>query len=139
MDRATLAQIVHRRLRGLATDAGLSFAAVGDQPEGDYTDAIDQALRSLGLIDPETGALDISLATTDQENALISSVTGELLTQLQLHYATLVDIKAGERDEKLSQIRAAIAATSTSSTTTSGSRTVQVRSLTRRADDYVFS
>lgn len=138
MDRATLAQTVHRRLRALAEDAGLSTTASGSQTEGDYTDAIDAALRALGLVDPDTGALDISFAQVAQHNSLIGMVSGEMLVQLEVHYATLTDIKVGDREEKLSQIRAAVRALgSTAGTVAAGAGSVvAVRKLTRRADDY---
>lgn len=143
MNRATLAATCHRRLRALATDANLSPAANGLQTEGDYTDAIDAALRALGMVHPETGELDISTAPIEQHNALIEATTREMLTQLQLHYAALTDIKIGDREEKLSQIRSAIAAVAndnTSSNTSSiGGRKVEQRRLTRRADDYEFN
>lgn len=135
--RVDIAEIVHRRLRGLATDAGLSFATTGNLTEGDYTDAISAALRSVGAVDPDTDVIDVALITTATLDTVIGQTSSEMLSQLELHYATLTDIKVGPREEKLSQIRTAIAAIS-GRTGGSGSGRIVIRKLTRRADDYEF-
>lgn len=135
--RAQLAATIHRRLRGLATDAQLSPAAAGELTEGDYTDAIDAGLRSIGAINADTDALDISLVTTAQLNTLLQLVEADMLRQLQRHYAVAVDLKAGQREEKLSQIGAAIRAMGSSSSGGSGGGgAIVVRPLKREAKDY---
>lgn len=135
MDRATLATLVHRRLSSLASDAGLTTQASDGQSEGSYTDAIDAALRTLGAYEATTGLLDSSLLTVAQHNQAISLVTQSMLQLLQFHYSTLVDIKVGAREEKLSQIRQALAGLAGSGAG-SAARQVMLRPLARQADDY---
>lgn len=131
--RIELAGIVHRRLRGLATDAGLSTAANGTLTEGDYTDAIGAALRAVGV----ASAAELTDGNLDQA---IGATTREMLLQLELHYAALTDIKAGERDEKLSQIRAALTTINASGRAgASSGAQITVRKLTRRAADFEWS
>lgn len=139
--RAEIAATVHRRLRALATDAELTTAPSGEQTEGDYTDAVDAALRAAGCVDAETDAVDVALVTSANLDAVIAATTREVLIQLAFHYAVLTDIRAGERDEKLSQIGAAVRALGSSSggSGASAGRPVIVKQLTRRADDYEFS
>lgn len=135
MDRATIAATIHRKLGQLATDAGLSTAATTGQSEGSYSDAIDAALRQLGAYDTNTLLLDAGLVPITSINTLLRLVEGEMLDRLQRHYALLVDIKVGQRDEKLSQIRAAIASLASSAGGRSGAPVI-VRPLARKADDY---
>jgi len=49
--RQELAQMAHARLSDLATAFSLSYAASGDNTEGDYTRAVDAALREMGAVD----------------------------------------------------------------------------------------
>jgi|FLYN01.1.fsa_nt_gi hypothetical protein len=134
--RAELAAMVHRKLGQLATDASLSTTASGDQTEGSYTDAIDAGLRSVGAIDPETDLADVRWLDAGLLDTCLDAIEREVLERLQRHYAVLTDIKVGERDEKLSQIGAAIAKLTGSGRPGGGK--VVVRGLRRRADDYEF-
>lgn len=136
MTRAQIAAAVHRKLGQLATDAGLSTAESGDQTEGSYTDAIDAALRQLGAYDPDTEALDAALVGISSINALLRIVEGEMLERLQRHYALLTDIKVGQRDEKLSQIGAALRALAAAGATNRAGAPVIARPLRREAYDF---
>lgn len=136
MNRATIAATVHRKLGALATDASLSTTASGDQTEGSYTDAIDAALRQLGAYDPDTEALDATLVPIALHNTLLRVVEGEMLDRLQRHYALLTDRKVGSRDEKLSQIGAALARLGSSSGSSNRGGPVIVRPLLRANPDF---
>lgn len=134
--RASIAATVHRGLRALATDAALSTAA-GEQTEGDYTDAIDAALRSIGAVDVDTDLPDVSLVTSAQLNTLLQLAEAHILRQLQRHYAVAVDLRTGQRDEKFSQVAAALRALSGSSSSGGGGGgAIVVRPLKREAKDY---
>lgn len=135
MDRATIAATVHRKLGALASDAGLLTTASEGQSEGSYTDAIDAALRQLGAYDAETLELDATLVPITSINTLLRLVEGEMLERLQRHYALLTDLKVGQRDEKLSQIGAAIRALGSSSAGGSG-RPVIAKVLRRVTPDF---
>lgn len=137
--RAEIAAIVHRKLGGLASDASLSTTASGEQTEGSYTDAIDAGLRSLGALDADTDLPDIRALEAGQLDTLLGLVEGEALALLQRHYATLTDIRVGERDEKLSQISAQIAKLKPSGGAGGGGGRIVIRTLTREAVDYEFS
>jgi hypothetical protein len=135
--RADIAGLVHRALGALATDAALTTTDDGaGQTEGSYTDAIDYGLRAVGAIDADTDAIDVGLITVATLDDLLQVVKRAMLERLQLHYATVVDLQVGQREEKLSQIGAAIARLLGSSA--SGSARVTVRPLRRAARDYDF-
>lgn len=96
-----LATRLHRDLSALATEAGWSVAATPDQALGSYTDPIADAKTQLGMS-------DLSLATNQQLRQLRRLALAACLDRLDTYYATLVDIRVGERDEKLSQLRASL-------------------------------
>ena len=133
--RAEVAARVHRKLAGLASDAGLVTIASGAQTEGDYTDAIDAGLRAVGAIDAETDLPDERALTAAAVDTLLDAVEREVLERLQRHYAVLTDLRVGDRDEKFSQIGGAIARL-TGASSASGPGKVVVRTLRREARDY---
>lgn len=133
--RTALAEAVHRKLGQLAADAGLTTIPATGQTEGSYTDAVDTGLRTVGAIDPETDQPDVRALDTTHIDGCMDAIERAMLERLQWHYAVLTDITVGDRDEKLSQIGAALARIG-------GSQrrgTVIMRPLRRRADDYEFS
>lgn len=132
--RALLAARVARKLSALATDASLSSTPAGTQTEGDYTDAIDAGLRSVGAINPETDLPDVRYLDSSNIDSVMDQVQREMLERLQGYYASLVDIEVGPRKEKLSQIGAAIARMT--SAASSGGGKVVARTLGHRAADY---
>lgn len=134
MTRANLAARVARKLSALATDAGLDTTAAGDLTEGHYTDAVDAGLRAVGAVDPETDQTDIRWLDSTTIDTCADLIEREMLERLGRYYATLVDIEAGPRKEKLSQIGAALARMT--SAPQSGGAKVVVRKLGRLADDY---
>lgn len=135
--RAALAARVARKLSTLATDASLSYVAAGALTEGDYTDAIDSGMRAIGAINPETDLPDVRYIDSSTIDSLADQVEREMLERLSRYYATLTDIKAGPRDEKLSQIGAAIGRMT--SAPTAGGAKVVARRLSRYTPDYELS
>lgn len=108
ISRSSVAAIVHDRLGALATDKSLSTAASGSLTEGDYTYAIDSALRRLGAIEPEGAVPDVRYLDISEVEDLIGLVITVMLEQLQIEYSSEVDISVGPRRESLSQISKAI-------------------------------
>lgn len=136
--RSDLAQTIHRKLAALATDASLSTTANGAQTEGDYTDAVDAGLRSAGAIDSETDLPDVRWLDATTVDIALDAIEREMLKRLQRHYATVVDLKIGPRDEKLSQISKHLAslAGGGDGAASQGSRKVVTRKLIYQVDDY---
>lgn len=136
--RSELATTVARKLSGLASDAELSLLASGAQTEGDYTDAIDAGLRAVGAIDEETDLVDVRALTAANLDICLDAIEREMLKRLQRHYAVMPDLRVGERDEKLSQIGAALARLvgSGSGSGGGGGGKVVIRNLRREARDY---
>ncbi len=101
--RAEIASRADAKLGRLADDRSLSTTASGTLSEGDYTYAIDAALRAVGATDPETGGVDIRWL--DPENVLtaIDVTVQEMLERLQMDYATETDVSLGPRRESFSQ------------------------------------
>lgn len=135
--RAQLADKVHRKLDALATDASLSTTSSGTQTEGSYTDAVDAGLRAVGAIDAETDLPDVRYLDSSLLDSCLDAVEREMLERLARHYAVLTDIQVGERQEKLSQIAAAIGRL-TGSGGGKASGKVVVRQLRRYTPDYEF-
>lgn len=96
-----LAQRLHRDLAALAADARWSPAATEGQAQGHYTDAISDAIADVGLE-------DLADATHAQLKRVRQLALGACLERLELRYAAMTDLKVGQRDEKLSQIGAAL-------------------------------
>lgn len=107
ISRAALTTTVAARLGGLATDAGLSATPSASGPNGDYSAAIDEALRSLDA-DNEWGDPDITELDDDKINDLIEATVGSMLQSLRSTYALETDVSLGPRRESRSQIAASI-------------------------------
>lgn len=105
--RGQLATMIAVSLRGLATDAALSATATGDKPEGDYSQAIDEALRSLGAVGLY-GDPDVTRLTAQQINDAVESGRTSMLQLLRGDYALETDVSLGPRSEDRSQIAASI-------------------------------
>ncbi len=105
--RAHLAQHVAGRLADLATEAALSSTAAGDTPEGDYSAAIDEALRSLGAI-TRWGDADVTALHASKVNDAVDSATTAMLQRLRARYALQTDVTLGPRSESRSQIAGSI-------------------------------
>jgi len=110
LSRAAIATRVEARLSSLASDAGLSTAATTGKTEGDYSYAIDAALRQIGAIDPETAQPDIRYLGTSDIDSVLQMAEREMLQQLHRYYVLQVDISVGQRRESLSQIAKSIEA-----------------------------
>lgn len=134
--RAELATLVNRQLDSLATDASLTTTPSAGQTEGSYTDAIDAGLRNIGAINPETDQPDIRYLESSSLDAALQLIESAMLDRLQRRYLLLVDIDAGDRSEKLSQIAAAIARISGNGSSSGGGRKVIVRKLSHQAEDF---
>ncbi|HEX9441330.1 MAG TPA: hypothetical protein VF909_16715, partial [Roseiflexaceae bacterium] len=133
--RAELAAITARQLAALASDAGYSTTASGAQTEGNYTDAVDAGLRSVGAIDPESDTPDIRGLTQALLDSCLQAIERAMLERLQRYYALMVDTEAGPIKEKLSQIAAGLKSL-TSSGQGGKAGAVVVRNLRRSAADY---
>lgn len=111
MDRARLAQYVHRTLQDLPKGAGWSFAERDEDgvtlTEGDYTDSIDDALRALGFVDVD-GVPDETLLLESDFLTVAREVMGYALERLDNYYATVNDTMAGPLRVYRSQIKTAI-------------------------------
>ena len=104
MTRAAIATRVSEKLGRLASERSYSTTASGAKTEGDYTYAIDTALRKLDAIDPETALPDIRFLDYDDLQTMLESVEQEMIEKLQRDYSVEVDIRVGQRSENLSQI-----------------------------------
>lgn len=106
--RANIAARADRKLGRLASDRSLSTALSGSQTEGDYTDAVDAALRSVGAVNPETATPDVRYLEPASVNTAIDVCVQEMLEYLRMDYATETDVSLGPRRESLSQKAAQI-------------------------------
>lgn len=106
--RANIAAAVNRKLGRVATDRSYSTAASGAQTEGDYTDAVDDALRSLGAINPETGLVDVRWLDENLVKSAIDTALQAMLERAAIDYGVEVDISLGPHSERLSQKREAV-------------------------------
>lgn len=84
--RGEAAAVVHRRLGTLATEKGLDTCADQNGPNGDYTDAIDEALRATGACG-NYGEPDITRVQTSEVNTLLDAIYAAMLQHLQSSYA----------------------------------------------------
>lgn len=101
MTRQELANRLHRDLGALAVDAGWSTTASDGQPDGSYTDPIDDALLAAGVD-------DVTLVASADLVPIRQAALAGCLERLERHYATLVDTTTGPLSQKLSQTREAI-------------------------------
>lgn len=118
VDRDVLARYVHRSISELARGAAWSTASRADGADtlsqGDYTDAIDSALREQGYVDID-GAPDASLVDALDFETVANSVKQLSLERLQAYYATVVDTVGGPIRIYRSQVAKALAPYSLSS------------------------
>lgn len=136
LSRAELAARVHAKLERLATAASFSTTLSGALTEGSYTYAVDAGLRAVGAIDPETDLPDVRWLTSAQIDTALDEIEREMLERLMRYYATAVDTKVGSRDEKLSQVGAALKALTGGGGAGGGGGRVVVRKLRHEAGDF---
>ena len=105
--RQGIVAIVAARLSALATDASLSDTATGDTPEGDYTHAIDEALRQAGAVN-RWGDPDVTQLIGSKVNDVIEATATATLQLLRTTYALQTDVSLGPRRESRSQIAVSI-------------------------------
>ena len=101
--RAQIATRVAEKLGRLASDRSLSNVGSGSKTEGDYTYAIDAALRNIGAINPETGNVDIRYVEASQVDTALTIAETEMMERLHRDYIVEVDTSIGSRSESLSQ------------------------------------
>lgn len=133
--RANLAARADDKLARLASDRSLSTAASGALTEGDYTYAVDAALRAVGATNPETGLPDVRYLEPGDVLTALDTVVREMLERLRFDYATETDVSLGPRRESLSQKARAIGEMLTSGDG-KGSGRVIMRPLRRRHGDF---
>lgn len=107
ISRDEIAVRLERRLGALATDAALSMTPAATGPQGDYSEAIDEALRAVGAIN-RYGDPDVTRVETAQVNDLIESAQAAMLQVVRASYALETDVTLGPRREMRSQISASI-------------------------------
>lgn len=107
LTRAGLAAIVADRLGAIASERNWSTAVNGALTEGDYTYAIDAALRDLELLDAEHEP-DITKAEHRHYNTLIEVVERYMLAKAERSLAMRVDLQLGPRRQAFSQQAAAL-------------------------------
>lgn len=135
--RTQIAAQVHARLGQLATDYSLSTTPSGASTEGSYTYAVDNGLRAMGAINPETGQVDIRYLEAGDALTVIDLVEQEMLKRVQRSALTEVDVSLGPRRESLSQKAAMIGAAMNGGGKGGGGRVV-IRTLRHQAEDYEF-
>jgi len=102
--RSSIAARIEEKLGRLADDRNLSTTSSGTKTEGDFTYAIDAALRMVGSIDPQTGAPDIRWLDQESVQDALDYTEAEMLEQLLNDYSADVDLTIGPRKESYSQI-----------------------------------
>ncbi|MFZ1755031.1 MAG: hypothetical protein WBO46_14980 [Caldilineaceae bacterium] len=103
LTRQGILSVVSARIAALATDAGLSSTASGDLPEGDYTYAIDEALRQVGAVN-RWGDPDVTALATAKANDVLEAAVTAMVQRLRSTYALKTDTSLGPRRESFSQI-----------------------------------
>jgi hypothetical protein len=106
--RANIAAAAHRKMGRVATDRSYSTTSSGTQTEGDYTDAVDDALRTVGAIDPKTGEPDVRWLDPEQVKGAIDVTLQAMLERAAIDYGVEVDFTIGPHSERLSQKREAL-------------------------------
>lgn len=107
VSRADIAQAVAARIADLASDAGLVYTPNADGPDGDYSRAIDEALRAVGAV-TRYGDPDVTQLLSNQINDVIESTQTAVLQRLRSRYALVTDVSLGPRRESRSQIAGSI-------------------------------
>lgn len=136
--RAGIATQVDTRMAALADEYSLSTTPSGALTEGSYTYAIDNGLRAIGAIDPETGQVDIRWLDAGDVLTCIDLVEAEILKQVQRSAVTETDVRLGPRQESRSQ-KAAMIGKLMGGEGGGGSSRVVMRPLRRVTRDYDFS
>lgn len=103
ISRHELAQAAQTRLGALVREKGLLCAPSHLGPDGDYTAAIDEALRAVGAVGPY-GEPDVTCVAAGDINNLIDATYGNMLQRLQSDYLLDTDVSLGPRRENRSQI-----------------------------------
>lgn len=101
--RRRMAILLEERLGQLAAEACWSRQANSAGPDGDYSTAIDEALRALGACDT-LGEPDIVRLQPEQINDALEAAQRNLLQRLRADYALSTDVSLGPRRESRSQI-----------------------------------
>lgn len=101
--RSEIAALVAGQISAIATDAGYATTANASGPEGDYSAAIDEALRSNAAMN-RWGDPDITLLEGSQVNQVIESAKVAMLQKARASYALETDVTLGPRSESRSQI-----------------------------------
>lgn len=148
VSRQVLAQITHRKLGRVSIELGFTSEAAGLLTEGAYTDAVDEALRSYGAINDETGRPDIRYLDEDAVKAIVDLTTQAMLERGAIDYGVEVDITLGPHTEKLSQKQSALAELAgisggpggqSGGSSGAGNRQVLTRDLSHDRQDYRWS
>jgi hypothetical protein len=101
--RAMIAAAVAARMTTIVTDAALSSTASATGPEGDYSAAVDEALRALGAVNA-WGDPDVTQLDPAKVNDVIDAAQNALLVRLRATYSLETDVSLGPRRESRSQI-----------------------------------
>lgn len=105
--RAQLASMIASQLSTLASDAGLGRAPSAAGPDGDYSEAIDEALRAMGAVGAH-GEPDVTALPLNKINDCVESGRVAMLQRLRAKYALKTDVSLGPRRESYSQIAQSI-------------------------------
>lgn len=105
--RAEIASAVAAMISALASDIGLVTTPNASGPEGDYSAAIDEALRAVGAM-TRWGDPDVTRLGPGQINAVIEATKISMLQKARVGYALQTDVSLGPRSENLSQIAGSI-------------------------------
>jgi len=136
MTRAEIATRIHHKLGALATDKSLSMTPAGDLTEGDYTYAIDGALRQVGAIDEESDLPNVRWLEAAMLDFVFEAVEINMLMRLNNEYATDVDINLGPLSESRSQIARQLAMRTGKTSNQPGSRKISQRRLRYNFPDF---
>lgn len=105
--REELVDIVDERLGLLASNASLTRRGDDDETEGDYTHALDAALRTVGAVDP-AGLPDVRYLDSNTLDQCLDELELNMLHRLHRYWSTKTDYTIGPRTERISQVNAAI-------------------------------
>lgn len=108
ISRADIATRTARAIADLASDASYSTTADATKgPEGDYSDAVDEALRQLGAV-TRWGDPDVTRLSAAQINDVLEATKTAMLQKYRQTAALKTDVSLGPRRESQSQIAASI-------------------------------
>lgn len=106
--RQELALLVYKKVAKLAAGASFLPNPTEDKPEGDFTEAVNSALISVGAINADTDEPDIRYLEAEQLQACLDAAERAALELLYHYYSYQVDVSAGPMRESLSQRASAI-------------------------------